>query len=97
MAEYGISKKERKENLKRNQKPKTVEGIQKKQKAGIHWMHRDDMVEFHIGRGKLQTMTVQKFYSCFPSQPYHGIQDSKWAEYLDKNDKAGKEFRAKYA
>lgn len=69
-----------------------------KKSSGIHWMHCGDNVEFHIGsRGKLQTMTIQKFYSHFPKEPKHGILDKKWSDYSLKNDEAGEEFRKKYS
>ncbi len=70
----------------------------KLKKSGIHWQDRSDDVVFHVGsKGKVQTWPKNKFYSCFPREPKHGINDSKWMDYLAKNDKAGKEFREKYA
>ncbi len=66
--------------------------------SGIHWQHWGDDVVFHIGwKGKWQTWPKNKFYSCFPREPKDGIYDPKWADYLEKNNKAGREFREKYA
>ena len=66
-------------------------------KLGIHWQERGDDIVFHVGaRGKRQTIPRQQFLQQFPKQPYHGIKEAKWAEYLDKNDKACAEFVKKY-
>ncbi len=75
-------------------------------KLGIHWQERGNDMHFHFGSGpkdkdgyrkvKIQTMPRQQFYQQFPKEPYHGIKEPKWAEWLDKNDKACAAFIKKY-